>query len=170
MFRASSHILIAATTLLSTLIIATDALRINRIKTPSALVLRSTITSSPITNKIDPILGTFNYLTDKKLPWVPSGYKTWNFQGHKVNYIDVGNDSDVKKPPLLLIHGFGASIYHWRYNIPILARDYHVYAIDLLGFGLSDKPIIDYSAELWRDQALAFIKEVVRTHNGCLLF
>ena len=166
MFSSSTYI-VSAVALLSTLILTTDALRINRVKTRSVLALRSTIAPSPTTTKIDPILGTFNYLTDKKLPWVPTGYKTWEFQGHKVNYIDVGNDSDVKKPPLLLIHGFGASIYHWRYNIPILARDYHVYAIDLLGFGLSDKPIIDYSAELWRDQALAFIKEVVSRHHGC---
>lgn len=168
MFSSSTYIILAVA-LLSTLILTTDALRINRVKAPSVLALRSTIAPSPTTTKIDPILGTFNYLTDKKLPWVPTGYKTWKFQGHKVNYIDVGNDSDVKKPPLLLIHGFGASIYHWRYNIPILARDYHVYAIDLLGFGLSDKPIIDYSAELWRDQALAFIKEVVRRRDGYLL-
>jgi len=112
------------------------------------------------------ILGNFNYKTDKKLPWVPTGYKSWKFNGHNVNYIDVGAEEGKKKPPLLLIHGFGASIYHWRYNIPALARDYHVYAIDLLGFGLSDKPIVDYSAELWRDQALAFIEEVVSKENG----
>ena len=130
------------------------------IKTATALA--SSVVASPSVRKVDPILGEFDYRTDTKLPWVQSGYKTWQFQGHNVNYIDVGNDGDKKKPPLLLIHGFGASIYHWRYNIPVLARDYHVYAIDLLGFGLSDKPIIDYSAELWRDQALAFIKEVVR--------
>lgn len=70
-------------------------------------------------------------------------------------------DDGLHKQPLLLIHGFGASVYHWRYNIPFLARKYHVYAIDMIGFGLSDKPIIDYSAELWRDQVLSFIEEVV---------
>jgi hypothetical protein len=166
MFSSRTYVLSAAV-LLSTLFLTTRAFRTIRTKRSSGLALRSTIAPSPPSTKVDPILGTFNYLTDKKLPWVPSGYKTWKFQGHNVNYIDVGNDGDVKKPPLLLIHGFGASIYHWRYNIPILARDYHVYAIDLLGFGLSDKPIIDYSAELWRDQALAFIKEVVSRHHGC---
>ena len=36
-------------------------------------------------------------------------------------------------PPVLLIHGFGASAYHWRYNIPFLAKNHRVYAIDLLG-------------------------------------
>lgn len=57
------------------------------------------------------------------------------------------------QPALVLIHGFGASVYHWRYNIPALVSEgYRVLALDLLGFGLSDKPIIDYSAETWRDQ------------------
>lgn len=37
--------------------------------------------------------------------------------------------------------------------------DVQVYAIDLLGFGRSDKPLIDYSTELWRDQLLDFVAE-----------
>jgi pimeloyl-ACP methyl ester carboxylesterase len=43
--------------------------------------------------------------------------------------------------PVLLIHGFGASVGHWRNNIPAYAAaGYRTYAIDLLGFGGSDKP------------------------------
>jgi pimeloyl-ACP methyl ester carboxylesterase len=53
--------------------------------------------------------------------------------------------------PLVLIHGFGASIGHWRKNIPVLAQaGYRVFALDLLGFGASDKPPLDYSLDLWR--------------------
>ena len=36
-----------------------------------------------------------------------------------------------------------------------------VYAIDLLGFGRSDKPLLDYSTELWRDQLMDFMSEFV---------
>ena len=43
--------------------------------------------------------------------------------------------------PLLLVHGFGASVGHWRKNMPAFAaKGYRTYAIDLLGFGGSDKP------------------------------
>ena len=106
----------------------------------------------------------WDYKTNNKLPWLEGGYKSWNFNGFKVNYLSIGGNElfeGKQKQPILLIHGFGASVYHWRYNIPYLARKYHVYAIDLLGFGLSDKPILDYSAELWRDQVLEFIKEII---------
>jgi phosphonate transport system ATP-binding protein len=40
----------------------------------------------------------------------------------------------------LLIHGFGASVGHWRHNQPVLAQQVEVFALDLLGFGASDKP------------------------------
>lgn len=52
----------------------------------------------------------------------------------------------------MLVHGFGASLGHWRKNIPALAEGgYQVFAIDLLGFGGSDKPALDYSLELWQE-------------------
>jgi pimeloyl-ACP methyl ester carboxylesterase len=42
--------------------------------------------------------------------------------------------------PVLLIHGLGASSYTWREVAPALARRRRVIAIDLKGFGESDKP------------------------------
>jgi pimeloyl-ACP methyl ester carboxylesterase len=64
----------------------------------------------------------------------------WNWRGHQIKYTITGEGQ-----PLLLIHGFGASIDHWRKNIPMLAEGgYQIYAIDLLGFGGSDKAPIDY--------------------------
>uniref|UniRef100_UPI00404A3573 alpha/beta fold hydrolase n=1 Tax=Cyanobium sp. TaxID=2164130 RepID=UPI00404A3573 len=41
---------------------------------------------------------------------------------------------------MLLIHGFGASVGHWRHTMPALTAQADVIAIDLLGFGASDKP------------------------------
>jgi pimeloyl-ACP methyl ester carboxylesterase len=54
-------------------------------------------------------------------------------------------------PPVLLIHGFGTNTFTWRHVSPDLARDHKVIAVDLKGFGQSDKPFDDrYSAQ---DQA-----------------
>lgn len=69
----------------------------------------------------------------------------WEWQGHKIQYTTVGQGL-----PLVLIHGFGASIGHWRKNIPVFAAaGYQVFALDLLGFGGSAKPALDYTVELW---------------------
>jgi pimeloyl-ACP methyl ester carboxylesterase len=69
----------------------------------------------------------------------------WTWRDYKIQYTVMGTGR-----PLVLIHGFGASIGHWRKNIPVLANaGYRVFALDLLGFGGSDKADIDYSMEVW---------------------
>lgn len=58
--------------------------------------------------------------------------------GATVHFQEFG---DKTNPTLLLIHGYTASTYVWRTVAPLLAdADFHVIAIDLLGFGYSDKP------------------------------
>jgi len=44
------------------------------------------------------------------------------------------------RPPLLLIHGYPTASYDWVRVWPRLAGRYSLYALDLLGFGLSDRP------------------------------
>lgn len=69
--------------------------------------------------------------------------------------------TELKTPPIILIHGFGASSFHWRDNIPVLSKTNPVYTMDLLGFGASHKPTdIDYTPEVWRNQTAAFVKKV----------
>lgn len=81
----------------------------------------------------------------------------WNWQGRQIRYTVAGEGK-----PLLLIHGFGASLGHWRNNIPVLAAaGYRVYALDLLGFGASEKAIVDYSLELWQEQIQDFWAEYI---------
>jgi len=65
--------------------------------------------------------------------------------------------------PLVLVHSLapGASSYEWRKNIDALAEQFRVYALDLLGAGLSDRPAIDYTAETYVDLIGDFLKEVV---------
>ncbi|XP_042438700.1 pheophytinase, chloroplastic-like [Zingiber officinale] len=92
-----------------------------------------------------------------RLPFRAEGYNFWTWKGRKIHYVEQGTGQ-----PVVLIHGFGASAFHWRYNIPELAKRYKVYALDLLGFGWSEKAIIDYDATIWRDQVSDFLKEIVK--------
>ncbi len=84
----------------------------------------------------------------------------WQWRGHNVYYVRSG-DKQSQRPPLLLVHGFGASTDHWRKNITGLDQDFEIFAIDLLGFGRSAKPKLQYSGDLWRDQLHDFISEVI---------
>lgn len=63
---------------------------------------------------------------------------------------------------VLLYSSICVYLHVFRYNIPELAKKHKVYAIDLLGFGWSDKAIIEYDAMVWRDQVVDFLKEIVK--------
>ena len=54
----------------------------------------------------------------------------------KIRYWALGN----RGTPVILIHGLGASADIWMYNVEALAKQHQVYALDLVGFGRSDKP------------------------------
>ncbi len=87
-------------------------------------------------------------------------YKTWIWQGFSIGYQHQGDEG----PAVILVHGFGASSGHWRHNIPILAAQTRVFAIDLIGFGASAKPFpgkISYTFETWGQQIADFCREVV---------
>jgi pimeloyl-ACP methyl ester carboxylesterase len=70
---------------------------------------------------------------------------------------------------VILLHGFGASIGHWRHTIPSLAGSCQVHALDLLGFGGSDKPrsrlsgepeapdSVAYGFDLWAQQVVDYV-------------
>lgn len=85
----------------------------------------------------------------------------WQWRGQKIYYVQAGN-YNPDKPPLLLVHGFGASTDHWRKNIYQLQEKFSVWAIDMLGFGRSSKPPWEYTGNLWREQLNDFITEVIK--------
>ena len=85
----------------------------------------------------------------------------WIWRGFPISYQTQGSTG----PAVVLVHGFGASWGHWRKNIPVLAENCRVFAIDLIGFGGSAKPKphdeIAYTFETWGQQIGDFCREVV---------
>ncbi|MEC7859644.1 MAG: alpha/beta hydrolase [Pseudomonadota bacterium] len=66
-------------------------------------------------------------------------------RGHDIRYREYPAAKE-NSPNLILIHGFGNNLHSWRSITPILSEVYNIYVLDLLGFGLSDKPTdYDYS-------------------------
>jgi len=91
----------------------------------------------------------------------------WTWRGYKIGYCAEGLEHqglEKDKPAIVLIHGFGASVGHWRKNVPVLAQKFRVYAIDLIGFGSSAQPKpseLPYTFETWGHQVADFVREVV---------
>jgi pimeloyl-ACP methyl ester carboxylesterase len=77
-----------------------------------------------------------------------------------VRYLDK-NKSGI---PLLLLHGLGGSIESWSNNINFLSTKFRVIALDLPGFGLSDKPKISYSIKFYVNFLEKFIKRIKLSH------
>lgn len=85
-------------------------------------------------------------------PWFDSferlPLKSVMVDGQRIAYLDHGQG-----PPVLLIHGFGGSMWQWEHQQSALATRFRVITPDLLGAGLSDKPEIEYRP----DQLLEFL-------------
>ncbi len=76
--------------------------------------------------------------------------KTATVNGQRMAYLDVG-----RGPAVILIHGFGGSMWQWEHQQTALSTNFRVITPDLVGAGLSDKPEIDYRP----DELLAFFLE-----------
>ena len=63
-----------------------------------------------------------------------------DLDGLRIHYLDKGEGT-----PVVLIHGYTSSTYTWKDQFDELSKKYRVIAVDLKGFGFSDKPDGDYS-------------------------
>lgn len=73
----------------------------------------------------------------------------------RVRYVDAGSGE-----PVLFMHGLGGSIESWTNNVDELAKSFRVIATDLPGFGLSDKPKMNYSIKFYRGFVVRFLKQL----------
>lgn len=90
-------------------------------------------------------------------------FYVWSYNNtHYKIYYKVSGPIDG--PSLVLFHtpGLGASAYEMRHIMPELAQSYRVYAPDLLGFGLSDHPDIEYTPALYVALYTDFLQSVVK--------
>lgn len=81
---------------------------------------------------------------------------------------NLSSNSSTAKETIILIHGFSSSTYTWKHLAPHLEDDYRIVTLDLYGFGLSEKPAIDYNTDLFRDQVIELMDalNIDRAHIG----
>lgn len=84
--------------------------------------------------------------------------RDWHWRGWKIrySYTRVNPENGDNDIPIILLHGFGASIGHWRHNVPVLKESHTVYALDLLGFGTSRKAYTNYDVTVWSELVYDF--------------
>ncbi|MBK1986994.1 alpha/beta fold hydrolase [Sphaerospermopsis aphanizomenoides BCCUSP55] len=95
--------------------------------------------------------------------------RDWIWRGWQIRYTYIRSQyasvqcqNQQNTTPLILLHGFGASIGHWRHNLEVLSEYNTVYALDMLGFGASEKASVNYSVELWVEQVYEFWQAFIR--------
>ncbi len=100
------------------------------------------------------------FLDQEEEQKLKEGKQFWEWQSPHgplaMHYVEKGIGSDH----LLFLHGFRSHSFTWRALLdPLAEAGFHVWAIDLIGYGLSDKPVEDvYSADLFVQQINAFMK------------
>ncbi|AFY59810.1 alpha/beta fold hydrolase [Synechococcus sp. PCC 6312] len=85
------------------------------------------------------------------------------WRGWQTRYTYVQPENPRSHPiPIILLHGFGASLGHWRHNLFVLGQFHPVYALDLVGFGATEKPQAPYDAYFWARQVHDFWQTIVQ--------
>lgn len=90
--------------------------------------------------------------------------RDWVWRGWQIRYTYFRplEKEGSHSTPVMLLHGFGGSIGHWRNNLSVLGQDRSVYALDLLGFGASRKVWTTYNINLWVDQVYEFWQTFIK--------
>jgi len=91
-------------------------------------------------------------------PTLPGDAKRYSWRDGEISYAVRGTGT-----PILLLHGIYASAcgYEMRRLFEPLAEGYRMYCPDLLGFGLSDRPAMDYTPAVYMQLIRDFVQDVI---------
>ncbi|XP_034652007.1 (Lyso)-N-acylphosphatidylethanolamine lipase isoform X1 [Drosophila subobscura] len=77
----------------------------------------------------------------------------------------ISMNTESKEVPLVLLHGLGAGIALWVMNLDAFAKGRPVYAMDILGFGRSSRPLFAKDALVCEKQFVKSVEEWRREMN-----
>jgi pimeloyl-ACP methyl ester carboxylesterase len=110
------------------------------------------------------------------IPGAPATARFADVDGVRVRYTDTGEpeakaepgadatanataNANASKPTVVLVHGFASSLDVWATVAPSLARTHRVVALDLKGFGWTDRPEGDYSPDAQAKLVLRLLEQ-----------
>ncbi len=85
--------------------------------------------------------------------------------GYRIRLLE---DGPSKSKHVLFLHGLGASAERWSRVMPIFAKDFHVVVPDIIGFGYSDKPEVNYTIPFFVDFVKAFTDAMSMEHMSLI--
>jgi pimeloyl-ACP methyl ester carboxylesterase len=85
--------------------------------------------------------------------------KDVNVKGINTHYLSGGNG-----PPVILVHGTGAGVFDWKLTVGPLSEYFSVYALDMVGYGHSDKPKTKYTLDYYVDFLEHFMDALQLNH------
>lgn len=88
---------------------------------------------------------------------------TVEVNGERVAYLDIGQGQ-----PVILIHGFGGSMWQWEHQQQPLSAEFRLITPDLIGSGLSTKPDIEYRPEQMLEYFIGFM-DALRIRQATLV-
>lgn len=75
---------------------------------------------------------------------------------NRIRYLEDGNSDQS----LVLLHGLGGYAERWSQTLPFLAKKFHLFVPDMIGYGQSDKPTADYTPEYFAKFVFEFMESV----------
>ncbi|KAI6183267.1 AB hydrolase-1 domain-containing protein [Aphelenchoides bicaudatus] len=110
--------------------------------------------------------GNFFYVNDHPKPKALSEFKDGYVQVSevKLHYVEAG---DRNKPLMVFVHGFPSFWWCWRFQLRYFQKDYHVVALDMRGYGESDKPkgYKNYTVQKLSSDLIQFIEHFGKEVN-----
>lgn len=98
---------------------------------------------------------------------LPAVLRAWRQRGQfrrlgefEIFTLDVGPRMKAREDPLLVLHGFPTCSFDFRHILDDLSESRRVVLLDMLGFGLSEKPDLRYSIELQADVVVELVDQL----------
>lgn len=104
---------------------------------------------------VSSILVIFVLLMSACTEKAPEGPQSVTVNGVRINYVEQGKGDEA----IVFVHGYSGALGNWKYLLELLPEEFHAYALDLRGFGQSEKPG-SYKLEEIIEDIYAFSQEL----------